>query len=333
MSSGQPSRPAVEARILYWGIPGAGKSTNLQTIHARLRADHRGELRNVPTRVDPTVSFEVLPIQLGEVKGVPTCVQIIAAPSAPEQSPTRKQLLDRVNGIVFVVDAQRDRIDENIACLQELRQSLAAYGRSLSDLPVVVQYNKHDLADLSALEELQRKLDIPGAAVFETVATEGQGALRTLTTISKRVVRILRDQRPVPSHADAQVTQPIPATATATARTQPAGPGPAPSAAQVMESAILTEDAESEEALAADSAVLEAQVLLDETFEEAAGSAARPEAALPSVGDLQILSVGAAKQVGQRSVQIPIVLGRPQGEHIALSLTIQLDPLLDGEHE
>jgi signal recognition particle receptor subunit beta len=329
MSSGQPGRPAVEARILYWGIPGSGKSTNLQTIRAKLRADHRGELRNIPTRVDPTVTFEVLPIQLGEVKGVPTCVQIIAAPSAPEQSPTRKQLLDRVNGIVFVVDAQRDRIDENIACLQELRQSLAAYGRSLSDLPVVVQYNKHDLADLSALEELQRKLDIPGAAVFETVATEGQGALRTLTTISKRVVRILRDQRPVPSHADAQVTQPIPATA----RTQPAGPGPAPSAAQVMESAILTEDAESEDALAADSAVLEAQVLLDETFEEAAGSPARAEAALPSVGDLQILSVGAAKQVGQRSVQIPIVLGRPQGDHIALSLTIQLDPLLDGEHE
>ena len=326
MSSGQPSRAAVEARILYWGIPGAGKSTNL---HARLRADHRGELRNVPTRVDPTVSFEVLPIQLGEVKGVPTRVQIIAAPSAPEQSPTRKQLLDRVNGIVFVVDAQRDRIDENIACLQELRQSLAAYGRSLSDLPVVVQYNKHDLADLSALEELQRKLDIPGAAVFETVATEGQGALRTLTTISKRVVRVLRDQRPAPSRVDAQVTQPIPAAA----RTQPAAPRPAPSAAQVMESAILIEDAESEEGLAAESAVLEAQVLLDETFEEAAGSAARAEAALPSVGDLQILSVGAAKQVGQRSVQIPIVLGRPQGEHIALSLTIQLDPLLDGEHE
>ena len=39
---------ALEARILYWGIEGAGKTTNLQTIHGKLRADNRGELEQVP---------------------------------------------------------------------------------------------------------------------------------------------------------------------------------------------------------------------------------------------------------------------------------------------
>ena len=34
----------VNARILYWGIAGAGKSTNLQVAYAKLRPDHRGEL-------------------------------------------------------------------------------------------------------------------------------------------------------------------------------------------------------------------------------------------------------------------------------------------------
>ncbi len=318
--------PGVEARILYWGIPGAGKTANLLTIHAKLRADHRGELRQVPTRIDPSVSYEILPIQLGEVKGIPTRVQIIAAPSAPAQAPTRKQLLDQVDGIVLVLDAQRERIEENVACLQELQQALAAYGRSLTGLPVVVQYNKHDLADPVALEELQRRIQIPGAAVFETIATGGQGPLRTLTTISKRVVRVLRERT---SPATGSPAPPIAATAPA-AQATPAQPL---SPTQVMKSAILAEAAASPELAAADSTVLEAQALLDESFAQAA-RAMPVVAPLPlAAADMQILSVGPAKQVGPRSLRVPIVLGRPQGEHTALSLTIQLDPLLDGEDE
>ena len=46
----------VNARIVYWGVEGAGKRTNLRVIHAKLRADHRGELRELPTRIDPTVT-------------------------------------------------------------------------------------------------------------------------------------------------------------------------------------------------------------------------------------------------------------------------------------
>ena len=97
----------VNARIVYWGIAGAGKRTNLRVIHAKLRPDHRGELRELPTRLDPTVTYCMLPIELGEVSGVRTRIQVVTAPSGPEQAPTRKQLLDRVDGVVFVVDARR----------------------------------------------------------------------------------------------------------------------------------------------------------------------------------------------------------------------------------
>jgi signal recognition particle receptor subunit beta len=183
----------VNARIVYWGIEGSGKSTNLRLIHAKLRPDHRGRLEQVPTRLDPTVSYDRLPIELGEIAGVRTRIQIVAVPGAAEHAPTRKALLDRVNGVVFVVDAERGRIDENVASFEELRGALAAYGRSLEDVPLVVQYNKQDQADPYVLEELHRKLDVRGAAVFEAVAHEGTGVLPTLTTISKRVVRTLRE--------------------------------------------------------------------------------------------------------------------------------------------
>jgi mutual gliding-motility protein MglA len=194
MADPAPAQPNVNARIVYWGAPGSGKTANLRMIHAKLRSDHRGELREVPTRLDPSVSYEMMPIELGEIAGVRTRIQIIAVPGGPEQGPTRKQLLDRVDAVVFVVDAQRDRIDANVACFEELRRTLAAYGRALESVPMVIQYNKRDLADPFALEELHRKLDIRGAGAFEAVATEGTGVLQTLTTVSKRVIRARREQ-------------------------------------------------------------------------------------------------------------------------------------------
>ncbi len=183
----------LHARIVYWGPEGSGKTTNLELIHRKLRSDHRGDLRTMPTRIDPSVNYEILPIELGRVSGVYTRIEIVAVPSGEEQAPTRKQLLDRVDGIVLVLDARRDRVEDNLRSFEELVEFLEAYGRSLSEIPCVVQYNKRDLADPFAVEELHRKLDVEGLAAFEAVANVGTGVLQSLTTVSKLVVRSLRE--------------------------------------------------------------------------------------------------------------------------------------------
>ena len=194
MAERNADRGEVNARILYWGVEGGGKTTCIQAIAEKLRADHRGRVRALPTGLDPTVTYDLLPIELGQVGGLRTRIQIIGVPGAPEHAPTRKQLLDQVDGVVFVIDAQRERIEENLASFDELRTSLAAYGRSLREVPLVVQYNKRDLSDPFALEELHRKLDVRGVATFESVATEGTAVLQALTTASKAVIRKLRAQ-------------------------------------------------------------------------------------------------------------------------------------------
>ncbi|MEN8181726.1 MAG: ADP-ribosylation factor-like protein, partial [Myxococcota bacterium] len=199
MAERNEDRGEVNARILYWGVEGAGKTRCIQVIAERLRADHRGRLRALPTGLDPSATYDLLPIELGQVGGLRTRIQIIGVPGAPEHAPTRKQLLDGVDGVVFVIDAQRERIDENLASLDELRASLAAYGRPLSEVPLVIQYNKRDLSDPFTLEELHRKLDMRGVATFESVATDGSAVLQALTTASKAVVRQLRAREDVPS--------------------------------------------------------------------------------------------------------------------------------------
>jgi signal recognition particle receptor subunit beta len=182
----------VDARILYWGVDGAGKSANLEYIHGKLRPDHRGDLQRIAAGDDPGACYELLPIELGKISGIRTRLQIVAPPGGPEHEATRQQLLDQVDGIVFVLDARRERMAANLDALEELRRQLERYGRALENVPVVLQYNRRDEADERAVEDLHRKVGLRAAA-FEAIAPRGVGVLESLTTISKRVVRNRRE--------------------------------------------------------------------------------------------------------------------------------------------
>jgi len=335
----------VDARIVYWGIAGAGKTSNLRAIHARLRPDHRGALRAVPTRLDPTVCYELLPIELGEVQGVKTRLQIVTVPGGAEHAPTRKQLLDRVDGVVFVIDAQRDRIDENVAALDELRGALSDYGRALSEVPIVLQYNKQDLADPFALEELHRKLDVKGVAAFEAVAPNGTGVLQTLTTISKQVVRTRREpEEPARPAAVESVTAPL---AVPLAAPTPS-PVAAAAAAAPTQAAVATDARLPLEALreplgptppsaashAADHALARARAGLEgadgaarfRDVADALHAEAMAETEAAGAGALAIVSAGQARVLSPRSVSVPLILADEHGREHRVMMTIQLDP-------
>ncbi|HKA15648.1 MAG TPA: ADP-ribosylation factor-like protein [Myxococcota bacterium] len=317
-------RAEVNARIVYWGIEGAGKRTSLEGVYRKLRPDHRGEMREVPTRFDPSVSYTVLPIELGDVGGMRTRIELVAVPGAPEHAPTRKQLLDQVDGIVFVVDCRRERAEENLTSLEELGKALEDYARSIDEIPLVVQYNKRDHADAYGAEELHRRLGLRGATVFEAVATEGTGLLQPLSTISKKVIRALRGE------SQGQARTPLAPAPDRNPELPPPPVAPAPplvSPQQAMEEAILAEpdhpdhlaiDAESR---AAASALSRAPFEPEPIAEDPRG--ARIGAAL------LIVSVGEATLADARSVRIPLVLGDDEGGTSAVVLTISLDPFLE----
>jgi signal recognition particle receptor subunit beta len=353
----------VNARIVYWGVEGAGKESNLRSIHGKLRPDHRGRLEAVPTALDPSVCSWRLPIELGEIAGVRTRIQVVAVPGGAEQAPTRKQLLDRVDGVVFVVDARRDRIDANVAAFEELRSALAAYGRALESVPLVVQYNHHDQSDPFVLEELHRKLDVKGAAVFEARASDGTGVLPTLTTISKRVVRELREAEaaktprslatsllgatrngvaaapaaaaaPAPDPPIAARALPSPARLDprATAILVEVAPDPAPAALDLEAAALAPEVDLLDDR---DDALDRAQDLLDPSWSDVAGELdATPGPAAPLgpaslPGGWHVVSAEAPEIVGASTLQIPLVIADHTGRELGFRLTISLEPLLD----
>jgi signal recognition particle receptor subunit beta len=325
---------SVNARILYWGIEGSGKTENLHSIHRKLRADHRGEIQREATLIDPTVEYETLAIELGEVRGLKTRIQMIAVPGNADQGPTRKQLLDQVDGIVLVIDSRRERIEENASSLVELREMLLDYGRNLEDVPLVLQYNKRDLSDPYALEELHRKLDVNEAAVFEAVATENSGVLQTLSTLSKHVIRSLRGQQfSAQAKAKSESADP-PSEPQTQAESIPTGetdPAVEITPEVRMEDAILGEE-EHPEANALSELAASAQSALDAPWDEIEGEG-EPLAAAQLDSEFSITSVGEATRSGERSVRIPLIVSDKGGRMSSLVLTIRLDPALEGESD
>jgi len=318
----------LTARIVLWGIEGAGKSTTLQTIYTKLRPDLRGTLRREPSRLDPTVHAEILPIILGPVGGVGSAIEIVAVPGASDQRMTRKQLLDRVDGIVLVLDCSPEKIDANSRSIDELRDSLADYGRTLEEIPVVLQYNKRDIADPFAIEALHRRLGFGQSAVFETIATTGQGILPALTTISKHVVR---SRRALSQSADGDSKSDATAPLVATQRPTPAAPpAPVPPHArathEILEAGILNEG----EAFATDADPDAIEQALSRSpqppsWERNHAPEAKPDASL--TGDLRIVSVGQADLEGDGQLRLPLVLGDAEGRTRSVVLSLRLDPL------
>jgi signal recognition particle receptor subunit beta len=193
----------IHGKIVYFGATGSGKSANLAFIQRKLKREHRGEMKKLTTR-DGAASYETLPVQLGAVRSYTTSIQIFTTPGAASAAALRRQILDRVDGIVFVADLRPERHDATAASLAELRQHLQAHGRKLEDVPLVVQYNHRDQADENAVEKLHRKLALRGVPCFEARANEGTGVLQTLTTLSKLVLMELRKT------VDDATPQPVP---------------------------------------------------------------------------------------------------------------------------
>ena len=324
---------ASTATILLWGLDGAGKRTTLDMIAQRLRPELRGEIRQEPTRLDPTVRYAVLPILLDPNDPMGLQIELVAVPGGVDQAMTRKQLLDGVDGILLVLDCAPERIAENRPMIEELRGSLAAYGRTLEGVPLVLQYNKRDVADPFAIEALHRDVELDQAAVFETIATTGHGILPTLTTISKHVVRERRSQQrdepgPAPAVSPASVSD---SAVSAASVSRPAAVQPTPSAAIPAEP--------SAELAPSTTDVLEAAILAesdDDTSSmldwfEGDTPPSQPDWSVgsetPKAGEasLRIVSVGAATVTAESEVRLPLVLGEDDGRTRSVVLRLRLE--------
>ncbi len=203
----RPQAHEVIGKIVYYGPPLGGKTTNLRTLYQGYPKDSRGELTVVPTGGDRTIFFDLLPIFAGKLRGLDLRIQLYTVPGQVHYNATRQVVLRGVDGVVFVADSQRELLRANQQSWENLKENLLLQGLELAEVPHVIQYNKRDLANIVPVEELDALLNEFNAPFFESVATVGIGVEETLKAVVKLVVRSFRDRFNMA--LEAPVTQPV----------------------------------------------------------------------------------------------------------------------------
>lgn len=184
----------MTAKIVYYGPGLGGKTTNLEYIYGHTTDDSRGEMVSLETQTDRTLFFDLLPLEVGSVAGFKTKVQLYTVPGQVFYNSTRKLVLKGVDGVVFVADSQRPMMQSNVESLSNLEENLEELGLTFDATPMVLQYNKRDLPDVSEVEELEEKLNQRNWPSFEASALTGMGVFETLREISKLTLLSLRDE-------------------------------------------------------------------------------------------------------------------------------------------
>src|ERR1035437_1197243 len=242
----------ISCKIVYYGPGLSGKTTNLQIIHRKIPVEAKSEMVSLATETDRTLFFDFLPLDLGSIKGFATKFQLYTVPGQVYYNATRKLVLRGVDGVVFVADSQRDKMQENIDSLKNLQENLKEYGIDLGVVPFVLQYNKRDLPGVATIVELDQHINWFKVPTFEAQAHQGIGVFTTLKAIGKIVIDTFnakytarQGSRRPSSIPDTQSTlphAPAGAQATASARplaplqpvTQPPAPAPRPVGPAVM---------------------------------------------------------------------------------------------------
>jgi hypothetical protein len=181
----------INCKLVYYGPGLGGKTTNLEYIYGKINPDTRGKLISLATEQERTLFFDFLPVDLGSIRGFKTRFHLYTVPGQVYYNASRRLILKGVDGLAFVADSQAERMDANIAALENLYDNLSDYGYDPQQVPVVLQWNKRDLPNIVPVEEMRAHLNPTGLPEFPAVAVTGKGVFDTLKAVSKLVLKSL----------------------------------------------------------------------------------------------------------------------------------------------
>ncbi len=175
-------------KIVYYGPPLAGKTTNLQKLQELIPSSRRSDLVSLDTEGDRTLFFDLMEVSLGKIGGLTPRVSVYTVPGQPRYKRVREVVLRGADGIVFVADSAADRLRENLAIWYEMLNYMKAM--RLCDSPVLLQMNKQDLPNSLRPSQMQGLFKRPGKEVpsIAAEAFQGKGVKETFSQILSLVV-------------------------------------------------------------------------------------------------------------------------------------------------
>jgi hypothetical protein len=170
----------VTIKLVYYGPALSGKTTNLVSLHNLAGPDARGRLMTLETQDDRTLFFDLLPLTFRAKDGdVSLRIKLFTVPGQPIHAATRRLVLQGADGVALIADSRVSETQNNAEAFYDLRKNLKTNGIELGRMPLVIQFNKRDLADIRSEAELAELAARGEEPVFLAVATKGVGVVET----------------------------------------------------------------------------------------------------------------------------------------------------------
>lgn len=162
-------------KLVYYGPAQSGKTTNLLRLHDQLSPELKGELMTMETKDDRTLFFDLLPLGFRAPSGLLIKFRLFTVPGQVAHDGTRKAVLSRADGIVFVADSDRSQEINNGESFQSLAENCRRVGLDFEHIPLVVQFNKCDLPSAVPEAEIRDRWSAAPWPLVFAVALNGQG--------------------------------------------------------------------------------------------------------------------------------------------------------------
>lgn len=180
----------IVAKIVVYGPGQSGKTTFLYAVRELIPEKQRPDIVSIQNDAGRTLLYDSLPIDAGPVGDFRMRFQLYSVAGNEGSEDARRAVLSGADGVIFLADAQPDRLDENRASLDELTTALVALQKT-GAFPLVIQYNKVDLVDETTLNEMRRALNRDQLPETYSSALGKRGVVDSLQTITRLVAQSL----------------------------------------------------------------------------------------------------------------------------------------------
>jgi hypothetical protein len=185
------AKQKLTVKLVYYGPALGGKTSNLMRLHDLVAPTRRGAIMTLETRDDRTLFFDLLPVGFTAPSGLLVKFKLFTVPGHVAHDGTRKAVLSRADGVVFVADSQRTQVFNNGESFQNLADNAARVGLDFARLPLVVQFNKRDLPQILSESEIRARWQPAAWPLVFSCALSGEGVRETFGTLLRAVYPVL----------------------------------------------------------------------------------------------------------------------------------------------
>ena len=186
-------RKRITAVLLFYGPPGAGKTTSLYALARHLPPGTHGKVAPLQAGDERLLRLDYRPHDHEMVYGYQLSFRLVTCPGKVDPDLTRP-VLAAADAVMFVADSASNSLNTNVDALEQLDRMARSAGRRLDDVPIVFMYNKRDLRDALEIRLLENRLNRFGSNYLAASAIRGQGVLEALQRLTATVAVQLRTE-------------------------------------------------------------------------------------------------------------------------------------------